>query len=52
MTWLDEPVKVWHLIVLAVMLAVALGEMRKQLTAIGKSVWHLIDKFEPSDLDN
>jgi hypothetical protein len=44
---LDEPVKVGHLILLAVVFGVALYDIRKQMTAIGKSVWKIIDILKP-----
>jgi hypothetical protein len=46
---LEEPAKVGHLIVLAVVFGVALHDMRKQMTAIGKSVWKIIDMLNPPD---
>jgi hypothetical protein len=47
--WLDQPVKIWHLIVLAVALGMTLHSMRQQMTAIGKSVWMIIDILKPPD---
>lgn len=47
MDWLNEPVKVWHLILLAVAFGITLQNMEKKLNSIGKSVSDVWDKFHP-----
>jgi hypothetical protein len=48
--WLDEPIRLWHLLAVGIVLGATLQGIRKQLSAVGESVWELIDKFE-SDAD-
>jgi hypothetical protein len=47
--FLSEPLKVWHLLAFALFFAITLNDMRKQITAIGKSVWRAIDSLEGRD---
>jgi hypothetical protein len=47
--WIDQPVKIWHLIVVAVAFGIWLHSMRRQMIAIGKSVWMIIDFLKPPD---
>ena len=54
MDFLNEPVKVWHLIVAVIVVVLPLSNIQNQLSAIGKSVWRLIDRVEgrsPEDHD-
>jgi hypothetical protein len=49
--WLEQPVQIWHLVLLALVFGITLHDMRKQMTAIGKSVWKIIDILQPPDED-
>ena len=49
MEWLLEPVKVWHLAVVAIAFGITLSNMQRQMSAIGKCVVQVWEKFHPTD---
>jgi hypothetical protein len=52
MEWLQEPLKVWHLAVVAIAFGITLGNMQKQMNAIGKCVFDVWEKFRPRSNDD
>lgn len=48
--FLEQPVKVWHLVIGLIILGSGIGgtlaDMRRQMSAIGESVWRIVDRLE------
>lgn len=45
MDWLQEPVRVWHLLVLMAALGLTFANLQKQLNAIGKCSYEVWERF-------
>ena len=51
MDWLQEPVKVWHLLTLVIVAGVTLANTQKQLNAIGKCAYDVWEKLCSPDIE-
>lgn len=51
MDFLNEPVKVWHILLIVLMLTITFHNLQKQLNAIGSVILKIRDRLNPDDDD-
>ena len=47
MDFLNEPAKVWHLLVVAAFFVMGVAELRKQISAIGTGMIRILKRIDP-----
>ena len=52
MEWLEEPLKVWHLLVVVIVFGISFAKTQKQLNAIGKCAYEVWEKLCSSAADD